>query len=109
MLATNAITILGGGPAGLASAHYARMAGRPFALYEADDRVGGLCATLEHEGFRYDTGAHRIHDVYPETTADIMALLDGRAHAVSAPSRVYTAATSSISRCAYPKRCGSCR
>ncbi len=52
--------IIGGGPCGLAAAwHLARRGARPVVL-EAEDLVGGLCATHERDGFRFDLGGHRF-------------------------------------------------
>ena len=52
--------IVGGGPCGLAAAwELARQGHQPVVL-EAEDRVGGLCATHEQAGFRFDLGGHRF-------------------------------------------------
>ncbi len=52
--------ILGGGPCGLAAAwQLARMGHRPIVL-EREPRVGGLCATHEKDGWRFDLGGHRF-------------------------------------------------
>lgn len=83
------ITILGGGPAGLAVAYYAAKKGMPFTLYEAKDIVGGNAVTYEHDGFRWDSGAHRFHDKFPEITAEVKALLGDELKEVSAPSHIY--------------------
>lgn len=83
------LTVLGGGPAGLATAYFARRAGLSVALLEAADAVGGTCRTFEHEGFRFDSGAHRLHDKDPAVTALVGELLDGDLHRVEAPSRIF--------------------
>lgn len=52
--------ILGGGPCGLAAAwHLARRGAQPIVL-EREDLVGGLCATHERSGWRFDLGGHRF-------------------------------------------------
>ena len=79
---------MGGGPAGLALAHYAQREGRPFGLFERSQALGGHCRTLEHAGHRYDTGAHRFHDRDPEITADVRALLGEALVPVRAPSEI---------------------
>jgi protoporphyrinogen oxidase len=84
-----ALTILGGGPAGLATAFYAHRAGVPFLLYEKSARLGGLCRTLKHGAHSYDCGAHRFHDRDADITSDIRALLGDELVAVSAPSKIY--------------------
>lgn len=82
------IDILGGGPAGLAVAHYATRAGRPFRLFERSQALGGLCRTYTLGAHRYDSGAHRVHDRDPEITADLLGLLGDELVAVRAPSQV---------------------
>jgi protoporphyrinogen oxidase len=84
-----ALTILGGGPAGLALAYYANRAGIPFTLFERSEALGGLCRTFEHAGHRYDSGAHRFHDRDPEVTADVRQLMGDELIAVDAPSKIY--------------------
>jgi protoporphyrinogen oxidase len=52
--------IIGGGPCGMAAAwHLARRGARPIVL-EAEALVGGLCATHERNGWRFDLGGHRF-------------------------------------------------
>lgn len=82
------LTILGGGPAGLATGFYSRRAGHPFRILEAAGRVGGNCVTEERDGFRFDRGAHRLHDKDPDITSDLLALLGDEMRRVSAPSAV---------------------
>ena len=83
------VTILGGGPAGLAVAYYAHKKGIPYRLFEKSDHLGGLCRTLRSGQHRYDTGAHRLHDRDPEVTRDLKALLGNRLQAVDSPSKIY--------------------
>jgi protoporphyrinogen oxidase len=82
------ITVLGGGPAGLAAGFYARRRGLDVRLYEAADSVGGNARTLRLGPFRYDTGAHRFHDKEPSITADVKALLGDDLRRVEAPSQI---------------------
>lgn len=83
------LTILGGGPAGLAVAYYAHLRGVPFLLFEKATAVGGLCRTFQHGSHRYDSGAHRFHDRDPEITRDVRELLGGDLAPVDAPSKVF--------------------
>jgi len=83
------LTILGGGPAGLAVAFYAHREGRAFHLYEKSARLGGLCRTLSHGEHLYDCGAHRFHDRDADITRDIRALLADELVTVDAPSKIY--------------------
>lgn len=83
------ITVLGGGPAGLAVGYYARKKGIPFTLYEADDRIGGNCITLEKGGFLFDSGAHRFHDQDPEVTGELQRLLGEDLQEIFVSSHIY--------------------
>ena len=82
------ITVLGGGPAGLATGFYGRRQGLPVRLLEASDTVGGNARTRQLGPFRYDTGAHRFHDKNAEVTADVKALLGDDLRRVDAPSQI---------------------
>ena len=69
--------ILGGGPCGLAAAwHLARRGARPLVL-ESEERVGGLCATHERGGWRFDLGGHRFVSGDAELSRWIEELLGG--------------------------------
>lgn len=83
------LTVLGGGPAGLAVAFYANRAGIPFALYERASQLGGLCRTIRHGEHFYDCGAHRFHDRDAAVTADVRALLGDELVTVESPSKIY--------------------
>lgn len=89
MSAPRAITILGGGPAGLAVGLAARRAGLPFSIYEAQERVGGNCITLSDGDFRFDSGAHRFHDKDPESTRQVQELLGNELQRIDAPSQIW--------------------
>jgi protoporphyrinogen oxidase len=82
------LTVLGGGPAGLASGFYGRRHGLDVRLFEAGDAVGGNARTLTLGPFRYDTGAHRFHDKNAQVTADLRALLGDELRRVDAPSQI---------------------
>jgi len=83
------IAVLGGGPAGLAVGYYARKRGLGFTIFEAGDRVGGNCVTHRHGDFRYDSGAHRLHDRDPEITREIQTLLGDELRIIDIPSQIY--------------------
>ena len=85
---TSQIQILGGGPAGLGAAWFARQNALPFRLYEASNEVGGNCRTLRTGPFLYDTGAHRLHDKDPDVTALIRELLRQDLLPVGSPSAI---------------------
>jgi protoporphyrinogen oxidase len=52
--------VLGGGPCGLAAAWRLCEAGERPVVIEAEPQVGGLCATQERDGWRFDLGGHRF-------------------------------------------------
>ena len=85
---TTALTVLGAGPAGLATGFYARRNDLSVHLLEAADAVGGNARTLQLGPFRYDTGAHRFHDKDDAVTADVKALLGDDLRRIDAPSQI---------------------
>lgn len=52
--------VMGGGLAGLSAAHALTASHYPVTVIEADECVGGLARTVEHNGFRFDLGGHRF-------------------------------------------------
>jgi protoporphyrinogen oxidase len=86
--AMTALTILGGGPAGLGLAFYAHRADVSFVLFERSEELGGMCRTLRHGEHLYDCGAHRFHDRDPEITRDLVELMGEDLLTVDAPSRI---------------------
>src|SRR5271167_3346033 len=67
--------IVGGGPCGLAAAwHLARAGQRPIVL-EREPLVGGLCATHERDGWRFDLGGHRFVSSDAELSRWVKSLL----------------------------------
>lgn len=87
------ITILGGGPAGLAVGHYARQRGFEFDIYEAQDETGGNCRTIDHKGFLFDTGAHRLHNKNEAVTNEIKEIVGDSLKKIFVPSRIYSKGT----------------
>jgi protoporphyrinogen oxidase len=81
--------VLGGGPAGLAVGYYAGKRGVAFTIFEASDHIGGNCITFSHGDFRFDSGAHRFHDKFPDVTAEMRGLLDGDFQKIDAPSSIF--------------------
>lgn len=56
----NHALVMGGGLAGLSAAHALTTSRYPVTVIEADEYVGGLARTVEHNGFRFDLGGHRF-------------------------------------------------
>jgi len=83
------LTILGAGIAGLSAGYYAHKAGFPFTVLEAEKEIGGNCRTIEHDGFLFDSGAHRFHDKDASQTREIKRLLGDEIREISAPSQIY--------------------
>jgi protoporphyrinogen oxidase len=54
------IAVLGGGVAGLTTAHQLNKANKDVVVYEKDSTVGGLCKTINLNGNRFDFGGHRF-------------------------------------------------
>ena len=88
-MASRHLTILGGGLAGLSVGHFARRGGLPFIIYEAQGHTGGNCVTWTYGDFRFDSGAHRLHDKEPGITAEMMRLLGPDLKLLVRPSFYY--------------------
>lgn len=54
------IVVIGGGIAGLTTAHQLKKAGKKVVVFEKDKKVGGLCRTIDVNGNRFDFGGHRF-------------------------------------------------
>src|SRR5437763_1587718 len=83
------LTILGGGPAGLAVGYFAKKKDLPFTIYEVSSRVGGHCITHRCGEFLFDSGAHRFHDKFPDITDEIKELMGPDLQKIDAPSQIY--------------------
>ena len=59
----------------LAVGYYAKKSGLAFTVYEAREKTGGNCVTFKHNGFFFDSGAHRFHDKDSEITKEVRLLL----------------------------------
>jgi protoporphyrinogen oxidase len=53
--------IIGAGLAGLSAGYHAKQQNLEYELYEADSRVGGICQTIERNGFLFDYSGHLLH------------------------------------------------
>ena len=59
------VVIIGAGPTGLGAAYRLQELGHDdWSIYEATDHVGGLAASVESNGFVYDTGGHVLFSHY---------------------------------------------
>ena len=53
--------IIGAGLTGLSAGYHAQQDGIDYAVYEAEGAVGGLCRTIEKDGFFFDYSGHLLH------------------------------------------------
>lgn len=58
------VVIVGAGPSGLTTAYELQKKGYKVCILEKDSRIGGLCKTIEKNGFRIDVGGHRLFTEY---------------------------------------------
>jgi protoporphyrinogen oxidase len=54
------LVVLGGGACGMSAALEGQNLGWRVTVLEREPRVGGLCGTVERDGFRFDFGGHRF-------------------------------------------------
>jgi protoporphyrinogen oxidase len=83
------LTILGGGLAGLSTGFYCKKTGMPFTIYEAKNEPGGNCVTFRFGNFSFDSGSHRVHDIFPDITGDIISLLKDDLQKIHIPSQIF--------------------
>ena len=83
------IDILGGGPAGLSVAYFARKKGYDICIHEGSSAIGGNCRTIKMGEYRFDTGAHRFHDKIPSITEEVKKLMGDDLKKITIPSKIY--------------------
>tara|TARA_B100001287_G_scaffold89128_1_gene74678 strand:+ start:1501 stop:2823 length:1323 start_codon:yes stop_codon:yes gene_type:complete len=83
------ISIIGGGPAGLGVALFAKNNKYTYELFEANNIVGGNCVTFNHNEFYFDSGAHRLHDKDAKTTELFKSLLNENLKLINIPSQIF--------------------
>ncbi len=63
------VAVIGGGISGVAASHFLLRASAStnleVRLFERRAHIGGLCQTVDLDGFRFDFGPHNIHSVDP--------------------------------------------
>lgn len=70
------IAIAGAGLTGLSAAFH--LEGREYAIFEREREPGGLCRSLERDGFAFDLTGHLLHLRRPEIRRWVEELLRGR-------------------------------
>jgi protoporphyrinogen oxidase len=81
--------ILGGGPAGLACGHELSANGGKVTVLERNSYVGGLCRTVEENGFRFDLGGHRWFTKNEDLNDWFRRLMKDEIISVNRVSRIY--------------------
>jgi len=81
------VVIIGAGLSGLSAAYHL---GTGYMLYEAKGFPGGLCETVEEDGFRFDRTGHLLHLATEEMRDLAFDLLDGRFLEIGRRSRIYS-------------------
>ena len=69
------VVVLGGGAAGMTAAWELASAGVDVTVLEREARLGGLCATHERDGWRFDLGGHRFISRSGDLVARVRGLL----------------------------------
>ena len=83
------VIILGGGPGGLATGHEVATKGGQVTVLEKNDYVGGLCRTIEDDGYRFDLGGHRWFSKNEDLNNWFRHLMEGEIVMVDRISRIY--------------------
>lgn len=83
------IVIAGGGPAGMACAYTLAGAGKTSLVIEENHSPGGLCRTLDCNGYLFDIGGHRFISKSEEITGLWQEVMDGNLIRVKRLSRIY--------------------
>lgn len=83
------VIILGAGPGGLACAHELTRHGVPCTVLERNDYVGGLCRTVEYNGYRFDLGGHRWFTKNVDLHRWFLSLMEGELVEVERISRIF--------------------
>jgi protoporphyrinogen oxidase len=69
------VVVLGGGAAGMTAAWQLALGGAKVTVVEREPRLGGLCATHERDGWRFDLGGHRFISRSGDLVARVRGLL----------------------------------
>ena len=81
--------VIGAGPAGMACAYTLAQAGRPAQVIERDEEPGGLCRTLDFNGYLFDIGGHRFLSKSEEVNALWQRVMKSDMLRVRRLSRIY--------------------
>ena len=85
------VVVVGGGVAGLVTAHLLAEAGAQVVVIEKFSRVGGLARSYQYDGFVFDCGPHRFHTENPNVKSYLDRVLEGQGTWFPRKSEVYFA------------------
>jgi len=83
------VVVVGGGVAGLVSAHLLLEAGCEVVVIEREPQVGGLARSFAYDDFVFDCGPHRFHTENPNVAAYLERVLRGHSTFFPRVSEVY--------------------
>lgn len=83
------VVVLGAGPAGLSAGHELAISGVEVTVLERNDFVGGLCRTINVDGYRFDLGGHRWFTKNEHLNDWFRNLMKGEIVMVERISRIY--------------------
>jgi len=83
------VIILGAGPAGLATGHEFTANGGKVTVLDRNPYVGGLCVTIEKDGFKFDIGGHRWFTKNEHLNNWFRRLMTGEIVMVNRISRIF--------------------
>lgn len=83
------VVVVGGGVAGLTTAHLLAESGARVVVIEKFERVGGLARSYRYGDYVFDCGPHRFHTENPNVKAYLDRVLQGHATAFPRKSEVY--------------------
>lgn len=83
------VVVVGGGVAGLVTAHLLAESGAQVVVIEKHTGVGGLARSVAYDGFVFDLGPHRFHTENPNIKAYLDRVLKGEVTAFPRRSEVY--------------------
>jgi protoporphyrinogen oxidase len=83
------VVVVGGGVAGLVTAHLLAESGAKVVVIEKFERVGGLARSYKYDDFVFDCGPHRFHTENPNIKAYLDRVLQGHATMFPRKSEVY--------------------
>ncbi len=87
------LLIIGAGLAGLSAGYHAERRGTDYEILEGAPNVGGLCRTVERDGFLFDCSGHLLHLKDPYFKELVNDLLDGNLDDIRRNSVIFSHGT----------------